>query len=148
MRITMVLPTANASGGIRVCSIHAELLCQRGHDVLVVYPGLQQQSFPHKIRSLLKGNGWPRAALAVPSPLEGCHFQRRQLARHRPVADFDVPDADIVIATWWETAEWVAALSPAKGTKVYFIQGYELFAGMPSDRLKATWTLPMHKIVV
>ena len=28
--------------------------------------------------------------------------------------------ADVVIATWWETAEWVNALSRKKGEKIYF----------------------------
>ncbi len=60
----------------------------------------------------------------------------------------DVPDADVVIATWWETAEWAAQLSPQKGAKVYFIQGYEVFPNMPRERVLATYQLPMKKIVI
>jgi glycosyltransferase involved in cell wall biosynthesis len=53
-----------------------------------------------------------------------------------------------VVATWWETAEWVTNLSPSKGTKVNFLQHDEaLFASSP-DRALATWSLPMHKIAV
>jgi glycosyltransferase involved in cell wall biosynthesis len=63
------------------------------------------------------------------------------------VVDSDVPDADVVVATWWETAEWVWQLSPTKGSKAYFIQHYEDWGGPPA-RVDATWRLPMHKIVV
>jgi len=66
----------------------------------------------------------------------------------RPITDRDVPDADVVVATWWETAEWVAALSPRKGAKVYFVQHHEIFSYLPSDRSRDTYRLPMHKIVV
>ena len=37
------------------------------------------------------------------------------------------PDADVTIATGVQTAPWVAALPPAKGKGVYFIQGDETF---------------------
>jgi len=53
-----------------------------------------------------------------------------------------------VIATWWETAEWVARLSPRKGAKAYFIQGYEVFDHTTAERLKATWRMPLYKITI
>jgi glycosyltransferase involved in cell wall biosynthesis len=59
----------------------------------------------------------------------------------------DVPDGDVVVATWWETAEWAAALPEPKGAKALFIQGYERFPWIPVERLDATWRLPFHKIV-
>ena len=54
----------------------------------------------------------------------------------------------MIVATWWETAEWVAALSPEKGAKAYFVQHYEVHEGQPLARVKATWRLPLHKIAV
>jgi glycosyltransferase involved in cell wall biosynthesis len=66
----------------------------------------------------------------------------------RPATDQDVPDGDVVIATWWETAEWVRDLSPQKGAKVYFIQHHEVFEHLPQQRCRATYTFPMHKIVI
>jgi glycosyltransferase involved in cell wall biosynthesis len=62
--------------------------------------------------------------------------------------DADLPDADVVIATWWETAEWVANLSPEKGAKAYYVQHYELFNYLPKERVEATYRLPLHKITV
>src|SRR5262249_39812611 len=58
------------------------------------------------------------------------------------------PDADVVIATWWETAEWVNTLSPNKGAKVYFIQHHEVFPHLPTERCHATYRMPLHKIVI
>jgi glycosyltransferase involved in cell wall biosynthesis len=50
------------------------------------------------------------------------------------------------MATWWETAEWVAKLSPSKGTKVYFLEHYNAFDYVPKGRVESTSWLPMHKI--
>jgi glycosyltransferase involved in cell wall biosynthesis len=58
------------------------------------------------------------------------------------------PDADVVIATWWETAEWVARLLPSKGAKVYFIQGHEVYDYLPIERVIATYKQPFHRIVI
>lgn len=148
MKITIVAPGADMSGGIRVVGVYADKLCQRGHQVLVVYPGEQRPRFRHFVKSVLTGKGWPRLSLSSPSHLDGGTFDRLELDPGRPVTDADVPDADIVIATWWETAEWVKKFSARKGTRVYFIQGYEIFEGIPVGRLRATWSFPMHKIVV
>jgi glycosyltransferase involved in cell wall biosynthesis len=60
----------------------------------------------------------------------------------------DLPDADIIVATWWETAEWVAALPQEKGRPVYFLQHYEVHADQPKDRVDATWRLQIQKIAV
>jgi glycosyltransferase involved in cell wall biosynthesis len=128
--------------------MYADRLQKRGHQVVVIYPEPRKPRLRRKVRSWLKGNGWPKALLDGTTHLDNGEYERRVLSPWRPVTDVDVPDADIVIATWWETAEWVAGLSPSKGTKVYFIQGYEIFTGYQVERLQATWFLPMHKVVV
>lgn len=71
----------------------------------------------------------------------------RRLNHTGPVTDADVPDADVVVATWWQTADWVARLSPSKGAKAYFIQHFETWGGEPA-RVEATWRLPLHKITI
>lgn len=37
------------------------------------------------------------------------------LESNRPVVGSDVPDANVVIVTWWETAEWALNFPPANG---------------------------------
>lgn len=147
MKITFVLPTANMSGGIRVLAIYADRLRQRGHDVFVVSQPPRRPTLRDRLRRLRQGLGWRQ-------PAEGSHFDHfdvphKVLKKRRPVADADVPDADVVVATWWETAEWVWKLSPAKGSKVHLIQGHEtVYDPRLSDRIGAVWRLPMHKITV
>lgn len=149
MRITFVLPTVNLSGGVKVVSIYAKALTQLGHHVTLVSPPPKSIPLKRKLKHLVKGNGWladpPRKVASHIDPRELNH---RVLDRWRPVVDDDLPDADVVIATWWETAEWVASLSRRKGAKVYFVQGHEVFPYLPVDRCHATYRLPLHKIVV
>jgi len=62
-----------------------------------------------------------------------------------------VPDADVILATWWETACWVADLPAAKGLKVHMVQGYETYACADEKELaqvNAAYALPLAKIVV
>jgi glycosyltransferase involved in cell wall biosynthesis len=147
MRITFVLPPVNMSGGVRVAAIYGARLRERGHQVVFVSPPREDPPLRRKVRSLLSGRGWP-AAPAARSHLDAFDLDHRVLDRARPVTDADVPDADVVIATWWETAEWVSALSAEKGAKVHFVQHHEVFGHLPMDRVRATYRLPMHRIVI
>jgi len=147
MKITFVLPPVNMSGGIRVAAIHARLLATRGHEVVLVSPPPQPRRAP--LRQRLRPAVFGGARRAAPrSHLDGSGLDHRVLEVWRPVVDTDVPDADVVIATWWETAEWVARLGPTKGTKVYFIQHHEVFEWLAHERSRATYRLPLHKVVV
>jgi glycosyltransferase involved in cell wall biosynthesis len=148
MRITFVLPTVSLSGGIRVIANHAKALTARRHKVALVSPPPRTLPYRRKFKSLLSGNGWPSESPPLFSHIDRSKIDHRVLSQWRPVEDDDVPDGDIVIATWWETAEWVNALSDRKGAKVYFIQGYEIFPHQPVDRVRNTYRLPFHKIVI
>ncbi len=147
MRITFVLPDANLGGGTRVIAIYADRLRRRGHQVVVVSTPIQLPSLAGRIKSLLKGQGWPTANPGR-SHLDEFEIDHRVIDSYRPVTNRDVPNADVIIATWWETAEWVAQLSPSKGAKAYLIQDHEIFPYLPIKRAAATWRLPLHKIVV
>lgn len=148
VKITFILPTIGMSGGTKVVVIYAKELVRRGHSVFVVVQPPNPIPMSAKIRSLVRGRGWPINAMRPPSHFDGSGLDFRILERPRAITDEDVPDADVVIATWWLTAEWVNALSAKKGAKVYFIQGHEVFAHLPVDRCKMTYRLPLHKIVV
>ncbi len=146
MRITFVCMPSESSGGQRVIAIHAEGLRRRGHDVVVVSPPRRRptaREIAHSIR-----RNWRLPERLGPGFLDNINVDRQILEKYRPVTDADVPDADVVIATWWETAEWVKALSPLKGTKAFFVQHYEVFEYLPVKRIEATWRFPMRKITV
>jgi glycosyltransferase involved in cell wall biosynthesis len=147
LRIVFVVAAADLSGGIRVIATYARLLSDLGHEVTVVSTPPPPTPWTARIRALVTSGAWPRGPRSAPSHLdEGVHHYR--LDCFRPVTDRDLPDADVVIATWWLTAEWVAALSPRKGAKVHFVQGDDAAVpGQPVDRIATTWKLPLHRIV-
>ena len=149
LRVTFIMPRTGewASGGFRIIYQYANHLSRRGHTVTVVHPGrlvINPTAIDHvknaaryalrKIDGRYKPDVWlpidPNVRLiCVPSLSE----------RH-------VPDGDVVIATAWQTAEWVSNYSPSKGRGFYFIQHLETWNG-PEERVLATWKAPLRKIV-
>jgi glycosyltransferase involved in cell wall biosynthesis len=146
MRVTFVLPGVGLYGGIRVLAIYADRLRRRGHEVTVVSLPPARSSILSKVKSLLRGRGWPTDQ--EPSHFDGIDVPLHVLDTVRPVVDDDLPNADIVLATLWRTASWVAALSPSKGAKAFFLQGYETSPGEEDLEMDAAWRLPLHKIVI
>lgn len=148
MRIVFVLPHANFTGGVRTVATYARLLSRRGHRVVIVSTPDPLPSLRRRVASFVRGQGWPRHPRVEPSLIDYSGVEHRRLEQFRPVSDRDVPDADAVVATWWLTAEWVAALSPRKGAKIQLVQGHEAeLPGQPKERVAATWKLPLRRIV-
>lgn len=149
MKITFVMSSGfGLFGGDRVIAIYADRLKKRGHDVFVISRPVNRPSLRDQLRSLLKGQGLisiPKKSKSHFDNLDVPHFL---IDRYRPISDADLPDADVVIATWWETAEWVANLSKAKGAKAYFIQHHEVFEYLPKEKVQATYLMPLHKITI
>jgi glycosyltransferase involved in cell wall biosynthesis len=100
-----------------------------------------------KARSLIAGRGWPKDYSGEPSFFDNTAVPHHIINTARPVTDDDVPDADIVLATFWRTAPWVAGLSPRKGAKAILLQGYET-SGADDPAIDAAWRLPLSKIVI
>lgn len=148
MKITFVLPPPNLSGGIRVVAVHAAHLAQRAHEVTVIYPRPEAPGLREMFRALIRGKTLPARRPVDVTFFHGSKVKLVELDKAAMEKPGNYPEADVVIATWWETAEWVMALPPSKGTKVYFLQGYEAFEYMPVERVERTWTFPMRKIVV
>ena len=94
MKITFLLPPVNMSGGIRVVAIYAKELVERGHVVtLVSVPRMATRTL-HRIQEVLS------LRRPLKSHLDGLGLDHRVLGKARPVTDSDVPDADVVVATW------------------------------------------------
>jgi glycosyltransferase involved in cell wall biosynthesis len=151
MRITFLAPHDSFNGGVRVIALYARLLQARGHEVTIVStprsrPGLWEQA-----RALRHGR-W-RALRRKTRPQQAHLGQagvpQRLLRPGRAVTAADVPDADVVVATWWETAVWMAALPDSKGVKVHLVQGYESWV-VPdrADQIDAALRLPNLKIAI
>lgn len=146
MKVTFVLPCLDLSGGNRIVSVHARLLQEAGHHVTTVVAGPRPPGFRSSLRRWLRG--LPAVPPAAGSHFDGLGLDVRTLDRWRPVTDADAPDADVVVATWWETAEWVARLAPRKGAKCYLVQHHEVFDAAHAERVRASYRLPLRKIVV
>lgn len=148
MKVTFITPADSFTGGTRVIATYAQRLQQRGHAVQVVSNAPQQPGWREGLRALRRGLPWPQ------QPTSDGHLARsgvphRVLDRPRAVTAADVPDADVVVATWWETAEWMHALPPAKGRPVHLIQGYEVWTGgAVRERVHAALRLPNRKVAI
>jgi len=150
MKITFVLCNPNLCGGVRVVAIYAEKLRQRGHEVTVVSvppprPGPYDQ-FKAQVKGWLKRQTPPPYMGIEESHIDYVDVPHVVIDHNPPLLESDLPDGDVVVATWWETAEWVANFSAAKGVKVHFIQHHEAFEYMPVERVKATYRLPTYKV--
>ncbi len=69
------------------------------------------------------------------------------LDRTGPLSDSDLPEADVLVLTWWETVEWTRELSPSRGVPCHFVQAYEVFGG-PKEKVDQVLALPLFKITV
>ncbi|MBV1889346.1 MAG: glycosyltransferase family 1 protein, partial [Proteobacteria bacterium] len=58
MKITFVVPALNLTGGLRVVSIYASYLAEKGHEVTVISPNKRIYSFWTRFKSFSRGNGW------------------------------------------------------------------------------------------
>jgi len=148
MKITFVVPTLNLSGGLRVVSIYAERLSQKGHEVTVVYPKKALPSFKQRVKHFLKWKGYQYESHFDSSYFDNAEYELLTISNTERILSDDVPDADLVVATWWKTAEWVNDFSSNKGKKVFFIHGYEAYTGQPIERVKCTYLLPFYKITI
>jgi glycosyltransferase involved in cell wall biosynthesis len=147
MKITFLSAAPDLSGGSKVIAIHARLLREAGHDVRVVARRPPVPSVRHRVRSLVR-----RTPLHRPVRPEDSHFalQGVPLDLHEgPTRIEHVPDADVLVATWWETAEWIRDFPARKGAKAYFVQGWERYVeGMPGERVDATLRLHYRKVTI
>ncbi|MFA4845924.1 MAG: glycosyltransferase family 4 protein [Patescibacteria group bacterium] len=147
MRITFALPEINLSGGVKIALEYAHWLQSRGHDVTCVYPRPRRSRALKYVADLFMR----RQSLRVDeesSHLWGKKLKIVQGREHSTLRVTDFPEADVVISTWWETAEWTSTLPENKGAKAYFVQDHEVFPGLPLDRVQATYRSRSTKIVV
>jgi glycosyltransferase involved in cell wall biosynthesis len=148
MKITFLLPGSDLSGGARAVLEHANRLQKKGHDVSVVYPlvPLGSGTQAYQIKKFLRGVSILATNLGKGNNVGWFDLKARFLRVPMLLERF-IPDADIVVATWWATAYYVNKYGPSKGTKFYFIQSYETWGG-PEAKVNHTYKMKLHKIVI
>jgi len=150
MRITLLSPVPNYSGGVRVIAVYADYLQRFGHEVLVVFPRRPMLKPRGRIRSFRRGEGFMPDIL---TPRPASHYDDvdvpvKMMAHEGPATPADLPDADVLVATYWLTAQWAMDMPPEKGVKVGFFQGHEVYLPRRAAQVRAVWRLPFYKVVV
>ena len=150
MQITFVLPgwARKPCGGFKVVYEYANGLSERGHKIRIVHSLLtspEQVSLKKKIATpIVLGINhlfrFPRVNWFDISP-------RVNMIIVRSLKEEFIPEGDVIVATAWETAEWVAAYSSTKGIKFYLMQDFYPWLGS-KEKIEATWRLPIKIIVV
>ncbi|WP_411816560.1 glycosyltransferase family 4 protein [Hyphococcus sp. DH-69] len=137
------------TGGFRVIAGYADRLQRRGHKVTLIAPEgapPKPKTLKGKIRNLFRPK-WKPQPVKTPPFLRNDDVEIKIVEGKGTLDAGDFPDADIVLATWWETAEWLEDLAPDI-TKAHFVQGHEAFPYMPVERVHAVYRKPYRKIVV
>lgn len=153
MRISILLPRYpwHPSGGYIVAYRYASELAARGHSLAVLHPRrLPAGGWPaaRGVRGKLRrGGARLRDLVARPHVGWSAIDPRVQLLYVPYLSARHVPDADVIIATWWSTVEAALRLPASKGALHHLIQGYEVWHGA-SERVHAVWRAPVPKIVI
>ncbi|MFM7710576.1 MAG: glycosyltransferase family 4 protein [Ferruginibacter sp.] len=144
IHIILPFPVTKPVGGAKIMYEYANRLAARGHRVHIF----------HSIKRPFKKS-------ATPVWIKQWLFALRGVARPRwfpldarvqstivpEITDRYLPDADVVLSTWWQMAFAIHALSPSKGKKFNLIQDYEVWAGQ-TDNVHASYALPIQHLVI
>jgi glycosyltransferase involved in cell wall biosynthesis len=150
LRISFIIPFTGIPGGIAVVLEYYRQLTALGHDVNIYYPLL-----PYKIYHSSCPR-WKRFPSIMKKFLSNTIKSKRYLTLFSEkipiipvinINNFTIPNADAVIATAWPTAYDVACLSPEKGEKFYFVQGYEIWGGC-TGKVDDSYRLPLNIIAI
>ena len=152
MRINFILPffSVRPIGGLKVAYEYGNELVARGHQVTVIHPRFmrnieQSKSMVRRLQSAAlntRNRLWPRAGLSW-QPLRD---EVKLLSVIEPTSP-NVPDADIVFATAWQTAEYVLNYPAQKGRKFYLVMDFDPWIA-PREVLQKTWNWPLEKIAI
>jgi L-malate glycosyltransferase len=134
LRITILCPHLRIAGGVRAILTYADRLARRGHDVELRVPaGGTARAW------------WRNASHAGSTFVDDLAARVRWVPRWRASR---LPEADVLLATAWQSAPVVAVADPRCGAKFYLVQHYEsLYHGQPA-MVDATYRLPLRKIVI
>jgi hypothetical protein len=120
LRINWIVKRADLSGGVRVVKQLAEHMAWRGHSCTIAYlPERSAWPAPWRVRTFARRaarawrvRGKDRHHLVDVDPaVRTLEVPGTRIEAHQ------VPDADVVIGTWWETMEWISRLPSEKGAR-------------------------------
>jgi len=150
-KINIILPALPKKpvGGFKVLFEYANKMVDDSNDVRIYYP---KRLRPERIRKEL----FYKYLFIVSKSIKFNHryaakwFDLNKKIKEEFIYTLEekyIRDSDVTIATSWETAEWIGNYTQNKGKKLYIIQDFETWSGS-EQRIKATWKLPLQKIVI
>lgn len=147
MKIVIVLPAYYnvPIGGYHVQYQYANLLSRRGHDVTVAFP--RHLTPGHPLKSRVRAPLWAMGLRLRNRPLIGS-FPLDAAVKVRLLRDLSggaLPQADVLVATAWQTAEAMVDAPIRCGRKIYVVYDYEHLMTASPDvrrRIEATYNLP------
>lgn len=148
MKITFVLPglSRHPVGGYKVVYQYANYFAQKGNTVNIVH--VEQKPNGHvSVHAHLKNLALATGIIGRKTITWFSFDKNINLYFCPNFSDSRIPNGDVIIATAWFTAQFVAKMSAEKGKKFYFIQHYEIQNGFEKE-VDDSWHLPMTKIVI
>ncbi len=146
LRIHFVLPNiaSKPGGGIKIMYEYANRLSLRGHEIHIYHSVVK----PFRKNKSPKWFKYLKSIFNLKRSLSWFNFEANV---HKYVVldikDLYLPNADIIISTWWEMAHRVALLNSQKGIKFNLIQDYEIWTGF-EDLVISSYKLNVTNIVI
>lgn len=145
MRLTFLLPNLHLYGGIKSSIAMANAMAERGHQVTIAYPLLPARD----------GRPWYDLRKTA---VQAIRLIQNRLSRFEWY-DIDVhlhpmpwtaprflPDADLLVLTWWHDVLAMAAAPASRGCQIHFVRSLELWGG-PSRQVLSSYRQPIPKVV-
>ena len=147
MKINVVLPffSNKPVGGIKIMYQYADLLSEKGHEVIIYHTKILKNS-PSKILNplrLIKQLFFKKDVKPIWYKFE--HDVATKLICS--ISNKYIEDADVILSTMYATALDVFSLSPNKGKKFNLIQDYETWISS-EDKIISSYKLPVQHIVI
>jgi glycosyltransferase involved in cell wall biosynthesis len=132
VRVTFLCPHLRIAGGVRAILTYADRLARGGHAVTVVVPG--------------KRTWWGGVNAGDRPDWVGEFRPEIRWVRHWNARD--LPDANAIVATAWQSAAVVGEAPVRAGAKFYLVQHYESLYHGDAAVVDASYRLPLRKIVI
>lgn len=146
LKISIVLPfpVTKPVGGAKIMYEYANRLHQRGHAITIF----------HSIKRPFKKSSTPLFLKRLLFAVRGV-ARPKWFALHKEIKCLIVPEisnkylpnADIILGTWWQMAYAINDLSEKKGKKFNLIQDYEIWKGN-EENVHKSYQLPIHHLVI
>lgn len=143
MRVNFLLPHfgVRPTGGFKIAYQYANYLSQKGYEVKIIHASSTEFD---RIKYFM----YIKLFIKMKLDKRWFEFNDNIKLLYVPIlSNKYVPDADVTIATAWQTAEALEKLKSSKGKRIYLIQHYETWNGSKED-VDKTWKYDMHKIII